>query len=96
MRLSSLALLVGASALGAAQATGADSNTDPDKNTFFDGHKVPPLLELTPDNFAKETKASKYTVVKYYRYASLAVRQEFLPASRNRPLAFAHSSPYNS
>ncbi|KAK6068576.1 thioredoxin [Seiridium cupressi] len=67
MRLSSLALWLGASALGAAQAIGADKENDPTKeNTYFDGKKVPPLLELTADNFAEEVAKTKYLVVKYY------------------------------
>lgn len=35
--------------------------------TQFDGKTVPPLLELTPDNFEREIKASKYMLVKHYR-----------------------------
>lgn len=35
--------------------------------TEFDGKKVPPILELTPDNFDTEIKASKYMLVKLYR-----------------------------
>lgn len=38
-----------------------------DKTTEFDGKKVPPILELTPDNFDTEIKASKYMLVKLYR-----------------------------
>lgn len=68
MRLSSLALWLGASALGAAQAIGADKENDPKKeNTYFNGKKVPPLLELTADNFAEEVAKTKYLVVKYFR-----------------------------
>lgn len=67
MRLSTIALFLGASALGAAQANGAETDPDPEReNTVFNGQSVPPLLELTPDNFEKETKASKNLVVKYF------------------------------
>ncbi|KAI1850166.1 hypothetical protein JX266_004545 [Neoarthrinium moseri] len=67
MRLSSLALLLGASALGAAQAIGAEKDDDPAKeNTYFNGQRVPPVLDLTADTFAKEVKQSKYLVVKYF------------------------------
>lgn len=71
MRLASLALFLGASALGAAQAIGADNTQDPEhENTYFNSQKVPPLLELTTDNFDKEIGLSKNVVVKFYRYVS--------------------------
>lgn len=35
--------------------------------TYFNGIKVPPMLELTPDNWEKEIKASKYIIVKHFR-----------------------------
>ncbi|RYP15266.1 hypothetical protein DL767_010344 [Monosporascus sp. MG133] len=67
MRLSTIALFLGASALGAAQANDAETDPDPEReNTVFNGQSVPPLLEVTPDNFEKETKASKNLVVKYF------------------------------
>ncbi|ORY65555.1 thioredoxin-like protein [Pseudomassariella vexata] len=67
MRLLSLALFLGASVLGAAQAIGAELQDDPAReNTYFNGKKVPPLLELTADNFEKEVKQTKYLVVKYF------------------------------
>ncbi|KAI2621502.1 thioredoxin-like protein [Hypomontagnella submonticulosa] len=67
MRLASLALFFGAAALGAAQAIGSESKDNPDKeNTYFNGKKVPPLLELTPNNFDEEVKQSKLLVVKYF------------------------------
>lgn len=37
--------------------------------TEFDGKRVPPVLELTPNNYDKEIKASKYMLVKHYRCA---------------------------
>ncbi|KAK6196833.1 hypothetical protein LQW54_011148 [Pestalotiopsis sp. IQ-011] len=67
MRLSSLALWLSAAALGAAQAIGAEKENNPKReNTYFDGKKVPPLLELTADNFAEEVGKTKYLVVKYF------------------------------
>lgn len=68
MRLTFLALLLGAVSSGIAQAIGADTTDDPEKeNTYFNGKRVPPLLELTADNFDKEVKASKFLVVKYFK-----------------------------
>ncbi|KAH9891451.1 thioredoxin-like protein [Xylariomycetidae sp. FL2044] len=67
MRLSSIAVLLSAAALGTAQAIDADTVNDPSKeNTYFNGHRVPPLLELTTDNFDKEVQLSKFMVVKYF------------------------------
>lgn len=72
MRLSSLAwgLLLGATARVAAQDDFEDDEIPEDKSletTTFDGIKVPPMLELTPDNFDTEIKKSKYILVKHYR-----------------------------
>ncbi|KAI0841254.1 thioredoxin-like protein [Hypoxylon sp. FL0890] len=67
MRLASLALFLSAAALGTAQAIGAETSDSPDQeNTYFNGKRVPPLLELTADNFDKEVKLSKFLVVKYF------------------------------
>ncbi|RWA09543.1 hypothetical protein EKO27_g5557 [Xylaria grammica] len=67
MRLTSLALFFGAVTSGLAQAIGADTTDDPEKeNTYFNGKRVPPLLELTSDNFNEEAQASKFLVVKYF------------------------------
>ncbi|KAI0160995.1 thioredoxin-like protein [Hypoxylon sp. FL1284] len=67
MRLASLALFLSAAVFGSAQANGADTSSDSDKDvTYFNGKKVPPLLELTADNFDKELQSSKYVVVKYF------------------------------
>ncbi|KAI1491657.1 thioredoxin-like protein [Biscogniauxia mediterranea] len=67
MRLRSLALWLSAAALGAAQLVGPGADNIQDKeNTYFNGKKVPPLLELTPDNFDKEVRSTKYMVVKYF------------------------------
>lgn len=47
--------------------------------TQFDGKSVPPLLELTPDNYDTEIKKSKYLMVKHYRCAlELDFRQPLL------------------
>ncbi|KAG6366662.1 hypothetical protein INS49_000841 [Diaporthe citri] len=71
MRFSSLAwgLLLGATARVAAQDDFEDDEIPEDKSletTTFDGIKVPPMLELTPDNFEAEIKKSKYMLVKHY------------------------------
>lgn len=69
MRLTSLALFFSAVTSGLAQAIGADTTDDPEReNTYFNGKRVPPLLELTGDNFDKEVQASKFLVVKYFKY----------------------------
>lgn len=72
MRLSSLAwgLLLGAAARTGAQEDDYDDEIPEDKSletTTFDDIKVPPMLELTPDNFETEIKKSKYMLVKHYR-----------------------------
>ncbi|KAI3332223.1 thioredoxin-like protein [Xylariaceae sp. AK1471] len=67
MRLSWLALFFSAATLGITQTTDADTTDDPEReNTYFNGKRVPPLLELTGDNFDEEAMASKFLVVKYY------------------------------
>lgn len=67
MRLAPLALLFSAVASGIAQAIGSETADDPEReNTYFNGKRVPPLLELTADNFDVEVKASKFLVVKYF------------------------------
>jgi protein disulfide-isomerase len=68
MRIASLTLFLGASALVAAQATDAKLQDDfTTKSTYFDGKKVPPLLELTLTNIDNEFNRTKYMVVKYGR-----------------------------
>ncbi len=64
MRLFNLSLLFGAAALVAADSL---DDEEPREATVFNGQTVPPLLELTPDNWEKEHKASKYLLVKHYR-----------------------------
>lgn len=68
MRLASLALLFSAVTSGIAQAIGSETADDPEReNTYFNGKRVPPLLELTADNFDDEAKTSKFLVVKYFK-----------------------------
>ena len=64
MRLSSF--LFGAATMAAAVVAADDANPDKE-NTYFNGKKVPPMLELTESNFDKEVNASKWLMVKYYR-----------------------------
>ncbi|KAI1426490.1 thioredoxin-like protein [Xylaria sp. FL1777] len=67
MRLTSLALFFSAVTSGIAQAIGADTTNDPEReNTYFNGKRVPPLLQITADNFEKEVQASKFLVLKYF------------------------------
>lgn len=61
----SFAFLAGAAALALAEPKDKSSAS---KGTEFNGVAVPPLLELTPANFAEELKKSKHLVVKHYRY----------------------------
>lgn len=58
-------IILGATALAA--ATGRKAKTDADGNTTFNGVKVPPMLEITPDTFEKEKAASKFLLIKHYR-----------------------------
>lgn len=74
MKVSSLlwGLLLGAAADVMAQGAEEEEEIPVDFSqevTEFDGKKVPPILELTPDTFDKEIKASKHMVVKLYRCA---------------------------
>ncbi|KAK4157313.1 thioredoxin-like protein [Chaetomidium leptoderma] len=65
MRLLNWSLLFGAAALVVAESLDDDEDA-PRENTYFNGKKVPPMLELTPDNWEKEHAASKYLMVKHY------------------------------
>lgn len=72
MKLSSLVwgLLLGAAVHVAGQEEEEEEEIPADYSqeyTTFDGKTVPPILELTPDNFEKEIKGSKYMLVKHYR-----------------------------
>jgi protein disulfide-isomerase len=70
MRFLSLALLASAAILGRAQKMSLEN--DPKKeNTYFDGKKVPPLLELTPSNWDEEVNQTKFLMVKHYRLVTL-------------------------
>ena len=63
-----LAFLAVLATLGRAQSLG---ERDPDKEgTTFNGLSVPPLLELTPANWDKEIKQSRWMLVKHYRYTA--------------------------
>ncbi|KAG3191865.1 hypothetical protein PC129_g25069, partial [Phytophthora cactorum] len=65
MRLSPLALLTGAVALASAQLMpGEEDNTK--EATYYNAIRVPPLLELTPNNWAEEIAKTKYIFVKHY------------------------------
>jgi protein disulfide-isomerase len=61
MKLASMLTLLGATAL--VQGKG---KKDPEPTTF-NGVEVPPLLELTPDNYDKELKSSTFVMVKHHR-----------------------------
>ena len=63
-------ILIGAAAL--AWTAVAEEQTK--ENTYFNGKKVPPLIEFTPDNFETEVKATKYTFIKHYRYGEALCR----------------------
>ncbi len=72
MRLLNLSLLFGVATLVTAASSIIDDDDDASQeNTYFNQKKVPPLLELTPDNWEKESKASKWLMVKHFRYASI-------------------------
>ena len=67
MRLSSFALLAGVAGVTQAQSLDKDA-INSKKATTFNGVKVPPLLEITPNNFEEELTKTKYLMVKHYRY----------------------------
>ncbi|KAI1111793.1 thioredoxin-like protein [Nemania sp. NC0429] len=67
MRLTSLAVLLGAVSSGIAQIIGADTTDKAGvESTTFNGKRVPPLLELTPSNFEQEINATQFLVVKFF------------------------------
>lgn len=69
MRFLPLTLLLGAATWVSAVASSA-SNSEEDlasKGTYFNGKKVPPLLELTEDTWDEEIKKSEWLLVKYYK-----------------------------
>jgi protein disulfide-isomerase len=68
MRFLPLTLLLGAARWATAVASEAEVEEDLTReNTYFNAIKVPPLLELTPDNWDAELKVSKLLLVKHYR-----------------------------
>ncbi|TDZ22743.1 Uncharacterized protein C8034_v005147 [Colletotrichum sidae] len=64
MRLSSLLLFAASALVSGVAAAGKDQ--DERESTYFNSIKVPPLLELTPDTFDKEVKASQFMLIKHY------------------------------
>lgn len=67
MRFLPLTLLLGAARWATAVASEAEVEEDLTReNTYFNAIKVPPLLELTPDNWDAELKVSKFLFVKHY------------------------------
>lgn len=91
MKFSSLVwgLLLGAVTRVAAEEVDDDDVIPDDYSlqiTQFDGKEVPPILELTPDNFDKEIKGSKYMLVKLYRCAPK-------PHTLSRSLVLSASRP---
>lgn len=90
MKVSSLlwGLLLGAVANVVAQgAVEEDDDEIPadfsQETTEFDGKKVPPILELTPDTFDTEIKASKYMLVKLYRFVEACPQARLSPRNTN-------------
>ncbi|KAK3948686.1 hypothetical protein QBC32DRAFT_350946 [Pseudoneurospora amorphoporcata] len=53
-------------ALAASTTTTTEEEDDVAAYTKFNDVSIPPLLELTPDNWEKESKASKWLMVKHY------------------------------
>ncbi|KAL2024548.1 hypothetical protein VTK56DRAFT_7591 [Thermocarpiscus australiensis] len=66
MRLFNFSLLLGAAALALASPPEVDEDDAPRESTYFNGKKVPPMLELTPDNWEKEIRASRFLMVKHF------------------------------
>jgi protein disulfide-isomerase len=64
MRLLQLALLAVSTVVVA-----ADEEETPQPTTF-DGVTVPPLMELTPSNWAEEVNKTQFLMVKHYRSAA--------------------------
>ncbi|KAK7418371.1 hypothetical protein QQX98_003991 [Neonectria punicea] len=65
MHLSPLALLTGAVALASAQQMPEEEDNTKEA-TYYNTIRVPPLLELTPNNWAEEIAKTKYIFVKHY------------------------------
>lgn len=70
MRLSNFSLLFGAAALLVSAAPDGNEDTQTpftEESTIFNQKKVPPLTELSPNNWEKERKGSKWVIVKHFR-----------------------------
>ncbi|KAK4130175.1 thioredoxin-like protein [Trichocladium antarcticum] len=65
MRLLNLSLLFGVAASAVASPVDEVEDGTP-VATFFNGKQVPPMLELTPENWDKEKTASRFLMVKHY------------------------------
>ncbi|EAA33142.2 hypothetical protein GE21DRAFT_5908 [Neurospora crassa] len=63
-----LPLFLGAARLAVAASTTTETETEDEVKVYtkFNDVPVPPLIELTPDNWEKESKASKWLMVKHY------------------------------
>ncbi|RFU75969.1 disulfide isomerase [Trichoderma arundinaceum] len=68
MRLTSFTLLSGLAAFGllGSSAAADDEDSSVPEKTYFDSLPVPPLIDLTPDNFEKEASQTKWLFVKHY------------------------------
>lgn len=71
MQLTPFTLLSGLAAFGlfGSSAAADDKDSTGPANTYFDSVAVPPLIDLTPDNWEKEVGKSKWLLVKHYRYS---------------------------
>lgn len=65
MRPFALSLWLGLTLVSAVAGVGSDPSTEP---TVFNDKTVPPMMELTPENFKEEIKAHKFIIVKNFRY----------------------------
>jgi protein disulfide-isomerase len=59
--------LLGAAALVAAAPPQEVVQDDLEDSTYFNQQLVPPLVEIGPETWEDETKASKYLLVKHFR-----------------------------
>ncbi|KAL7822881.1 thioredoxin protein [Trichoderma gracile] len=66
MRLTSLFSGLAAFGLLSSPALAEDEAENAPAPTYFDSVMVPPLTELTPDNFEKEASKTKWLLVKHY------------------------------
>ena len=71
MRAGILAFLACAVAFARADAiSDTEAEDDVVASTKFNGQTVPPLLELTPDNWNDEVNKTRWLMIKHYRYAA--------------------------